>query len=340
MPKRLLLGLLVLLNLLGYTLPVFTLAQNDEAIIISDLDWKPDGSQIAIGISAIGMEARCVTFPMLPLMDVATKQLVKFPQIYRNCSVTNLDFSTDGTKLLTTSESAISIWDADTGQPSPGLLSTIIFKRPSWRPNSTLFLDVNAYTVDIRNSADLTDESYPGFLSPGRLEGQFFTDAVWSSDGSSIASSLTDGMIYVWDTTNTNILQSFSAHKVAVRRLIWNAELNLIASGDDDGKILVWNPTTGEIVTELKGHTGAIRDLDWSMDGQKIVSAGADNTVRTWAWPSGEMQLVESDQSIWSVAYSPDGNQLAYGGELNDDKDIVSHITIVPTGSATVTPQP
>ncbi len=340
MPKRVILGLLVLLNIVGYALPVSVLAQDEEkeAIIISDLDWNPDGTQIAIGIGARKNRAQCVAYPNIQFLNVTSLKIINIPHVGKTCSVTNMDFSPDGVNLITTSGSDLELWNVTTGQRLQDTFMFNVFQHASWSPKASTFLDVYSEGVDIRNAIH-GGESEQIFTSSDQSENKFFTDSVWSSDGSSIASSLTDGTIYVWDTTNTNILQTFSTHTAAVRRLVWNWDLNLIASGDDSGKILIWNPSTGEIAAELKGHTGAIRDLDWRADGQELVSAGADNTVRRWAWPSGEMQLVESDQSIWSVAYSPDGSQLAYGGELSDEKDIVSHITIVPTGNATVIPQ-
>lgn len=326
--------ILVIIAISGVSGAVFAFAQNDVAII-SDLDWSPDGSQIAIGISARGMEARCVASPTLTLLDAASKQIINFPQIDRNCSITNVDFSADGSQLLTTSDSFIAVWNVATGQRLPGLRSETLFKRPAWRPNSTLFLDVDGSGIDIRDAAHL-DKSYPGMISPGRLDDIVFTDSVWSPDGKLIASSSSDGKIYIWDADNQTILRTFTEHTVAVERLVWNAALNLIASGDDSGRILIWNPVTGDIAGELSRHTGAIRDLDWTTDGQQLASAGADDTLRTWEWPSGDMQLVENDQSIWSVAYSPDGSQLAYGAELSDPQDIASHIFITSTLHSTI----
>jgi hypothetical protein len=50
------------------------------------------------------------------------------------------------------------------------------------------------------------------------------------------------------------------------------------------------------------------------------------------------MQVVDNQRSIWSVAYSPDGSQLAYGGELADLQDIAAQITIIPAVTLTATP--
>lgn len=196
---------------------------------------------------------------------------------------------------------------------------------------------MEATGIDIRNATNF-GEVYRTFVAPKRLENSFFTYSVWSPDGNIIASSTDNGEIYIWDAQNENILRVFTEHTSRVQKLAWSASLDLIASGDDSGKVLVWNPITGEIVAQLTGHTGAIRDLDWRADGQQLASAGADNTLRTWEWPSGEMQIVESDSSIWSVAYSPDGSQLAYGGELSNPQEIAAQIKITAVATASPTP--
>ncbi|MBA3874745.1 MAG: hypothetical protein H0X30_36920, partial [Anaerolineae bacterium] len=270
----------------------FTIFAQNNAAIISDLDWNPNGTQIAIGISATGTDSRCGIFPNIQILDVSSSQLTSIPRPNNTCSTTNVDYSPDGSQLLTTSDGYLEIWNMTTGERLQAVSTENYFQQAFWNPNGTRILDVLAQRVQIRNATKLSKVS-SGFIAPGRLEDKLFTYSVWSPDGSSVAVSATDGKIYIWNATDKNILRVFDAHSAPVRRLAWSSALNLIASGDDSGKILIWNPTSGEVAAELEGHTGAIRDIDWRVDGQQLASTAADNTVRTWAWPSGEVHVVE-----------------------------------------------
>ena len=315
----------------------FAISAQNNAAIISDLDWNPNGKQIAIGISATGTDSTCVNFQNIQILDVSTSQLTSIPRPNNTCSITNVDYSPDGSQLLTTSDGYLEIWNMVTGERLQAIAMENIFQHAFWNPNGTGLLDVLAQGLQFRKATDLSKVS-SGFIAPGRLENKLFTYSAWSPDGSSVAVSATDGKIYIWDVANKTILRVFDAHSAPVRRLAWSSALNLIASGDDSGKIIIWNPTSGEIAAELDGHTGAIRDIDWRVDGQQLASTAADNTVRTWTWPSGEANVVENNQSIWSVAYSPDGNQLAYGGDISDSRNVVAQIMVTSSIVATSTP--
>lgn len=324
--------------MLSLSTPFAIFAQNSAAII-SDLDWNPNGSQIAIGISAYGNGYRCAGIPNsqdIHILNTVSQQMTIISRTNQICSVTNVDFSPDGSQLLTTSDSYLAIWNVVNGQLIQSLTMSAVFQHAFWSPDGLALLDVRSTGVDIRNPTNLA-ESYRALIAPGRLENKFFTYSVWSPDDNSVASSTSDGKIYVWDAATKNVLIIFSAHTAPVQRLVWNTALNLIASGDDSGEILVWNPSTGTTVSELDGHAGAIRDLDWRSDGQQLVSASDDNTVRTWAWPSGQMNMVENGQSVWSVAYSPDGSQLAYAGDVTDPQNIAAQIVVTSSISSTPT---
>ncbi|MBW4436573.1 MAG: hypothetical protein KME04_05535 [Pleurocapsa minor GSE-CHR-MK-17-07R] len=255
-------------------------------------------------------------------------------------SVGNVEVSPTGTLIFV--GPFREVFDLVTQQRVVGSGDGIAFINGTWHPTSdllllTLVLGARTYDPIARDTLSGLGRAVLPVNSP--TDGRTVTSA-WSPNGLLGATSTTLGFIYIWDTTRevSAVQTTFSEHTSPVQHLVWNAATNLIASGDDSGTIWVWNPLTGEPVMQLAGHTGAILDIDWRSDGMQIVSTSLDNTMRVWDWPSGNSQVVTSDQLVSAVAYSPDGSELAYGGEVTDPANI--QIDIVPVSELVPTPTP
>jgi WD40 repeat protein/DNA-binding SARP family transcriptional activator len=111
-----------------------------------------------------------------------------------------------------------------------------------------------------------------------------------------------------------------------VSALAFSPTGDLLASGGADDTIRLWNPHTGDPVgNPLTAHTGLIASLAFSPDGALLASAGfrlkdseygwfAGGTVRLWETATGDpvgAPLHVRTRSVWSVAFSPDGELLA-----------------------------
>ena len=75
-----------------------------------------------------------------------------------------------------------------------------------------------------------------------------------------------------------------------------------------DGSVTVWDPATGR-TTELGRHPRTDMHLAWSRDGVQLASSGLDGTIGVWdgrAW-----QTIERGEACGSIAFSPDGRELA-----------------------------
>jgi WD40 repeat protein len=88
----------------------------------------------------------------------------------------------------------------------------------------------------------------------------------------------------------------------------------LIASGSVDSTVKLWD-TNGLLVKNFK-HPAGVTSLDFSKDGYYIATGSYDGIVRIWKVnePGAPMELKGHEGTVWSVAFSANGN-LASSGE-------------------------
>ncbi|MEX0658921.1 MAG: WD40 repeat domain-containing protein [Egibacteraceae bacterium] len=98
----------------------------------------------------------------------------------------------------------------------------------------------------------------------------------------------------------------------------------VLAVGDTGPEGTLWDvsdPRDPQLLGDpLQGPTGPIQGLDVHPDGSELAAVGLGDGVFRWdlsdpAAPR-ELALLPSEVITWSVAYSPDGDHLAFGDEL------------------------
>jgi WD40 repeat protein len=304
---------------------------------VTSLNWSDDGSLLAIGTGQIippwgdstqGGMARVIerdgriVFSMNYSSSVGNVEVSPTENFVFVSPFVDVFRIVEQQLILRGSEGGVGFIDGIWDSASDVLLLTEVLGARTYDP-------VSRESIRILGRAQIPIDSFDEVRT---------VTSVWSPDGMKAATSTTSGLVLLWDTTRevSAIQHILSGHEASINHLVWNAATNFIASGDDSGRILVWNPDTGEIVRELAGHNAAILDLDWRADGMQIVSTSLDNTMRVWDWPSGASQVVTSGQLVSAVAYSPDGTELAYGGEVIDPANI--QIDIVPVSELVTTP--
>lgn len=92
--------------------------------------------------------------------------------------------------------------------------------------------------------------------------------------------------------------------------------------------ILLWNVSTGTLMRRLEGHVTEVSALDFSPDGEVLTSGGgrSDGELRLWRVSNGSLLSAKKlaisiserisgyYSSIYTVAFSPDGQVVAYSG--------------------------
>ncbi len=177
----------------------------------------------------------------------------------------------------------------------------------------------------------------------------FLQSVAWSPDGRRLATSRGDNTITVWDADTASAVLTLAGHTGAVLSVAWSRDGKKLASSSEDRTVRIWDAITGAEVSALplqrslrvvswgadgtrlavcSDYATIVLDaltgkrlftlnhgitVDWSPNGRWLATGGYDNTVRIVDAVTGTNEVVLGNHggAIVSVAWSPDGRQLA-----------------------------
>ncbi len=141
------------------------------------------------------------------------------------------------------------------------------------------------------------------------------TLAVWSPDGTRIATAWADQPVQVWQADGTLLATLVAEGRTT--SIAWSPDATQLATATRDEIVRVWQ-ADGTPVATLVGHplTGSSPSLKvaWSPDGTQISTTAADRTVRLWRVDGSLIATLEGHPSsdLWAI-WSPDGTRLLTG---------------------------
>lgn len=169
--------------------------------------------------------------------------------------------------------------------------------------------------------------------------------------GKHLISAGSDHRLIWWDRVSRQAVRSLDAHPKWIRSLALSPDGQILASGGDDMICRLWEAGTGKLVRELRGHElltphhtpSKLYCCTFSPDGKHLATGDQSGDIMVWELAPGKnvatikapifcTQRRNFDHSyggIRTLAFSPDGNAIAAGGNIGGDTSIIAGSTAI-----------
>ena len=99
------------------------------------------------------------------------------------------------------------------------------------------------------------------------------------------------------------------------RAAAFSADGTMLVTGGEFGEIRVFDTASGALRRQLRGHRTELQFIAVRPGSTTVASASAEADLRIWDTATGrEIKLVDSDLSVFALAFSPRDGTLASGG--------------------------
>ncbi|MGK7907221.1 MAG: AAA-like domain-containing protein [Synechococcus sp.] len=274
---------------------------------VYSVNFSPDGQQLATG--AEDGRAR-----LWNLQGALVKEL----RGHRG-PVYNIRFRSDGQQLVTSSEDGTArLWNLRGDQLEEfrghrGQVWSVEFS-PNGEQLATGSTDGIARLWNLKNMQQVKFIGHSGLIY----------SASFSPNGQQLATGSADSTARLWDLQG-NQQANFIGHEGTVLEVSFSPNELQLATGSADGSARLWDLEGNQLATFI-GHKDWVWGVDFSPNGQQLVTGSSDGTVRIYDLPDrpqGEVidvadvielaTVVGEKTEVWSVQFSPDGQQVATG---------------------------
>ncbi|KAH9943034.1 WD40 repeat-like protein [Epithele typhae] len=278
--------------------PVATLSGHKEALWA--VAFSPDSERLASG----GQDG--VTL----LWDLATRMIVVVLEPKHLGAVQTLQYSSDNTRLLTTTiDSFPRIWDAARGTLLHALEGhTGIVMCATFSPDGAL---VGSAAADY--TARLWDAPTGATLHVLRAHTGVIWSLAFAPDGARVATGSDDTTARVWDTSNGKELVIVGGHQGPVWAVAFApVHGRQLLSASNDATVKICDSLDGHQVHAFDRHDTLVNAVKFSPDGRVVASSAGDNAVLAWATATGRAlpSMNGHQDKVTGLAFAPGSDRL------------------------------
>jgi WD40 repeat protein len=136
-----------------------------------------------------------------------------------------------------------------------------------------------------------------------------------SPDGTKLAGGGVDGNLYIWDLKNNYAASVYPilTQGKDILTVSFTPEGNEVVIGAESGELRIVN--NGIVRRILTGHTSHIEQIKFNHAGRFMATASKDKSIRLWNMKdlNQQPQVLNDHDWVWSMAFSPDDNQIMAG---------------------------
>jgi WD40 repeat protein/energy-coupling factor transporter ATP-binding protein EcfA2 len=133
-------------------------------------------------------------------------------------------------------------------------------------------------------------------------------------DGTKLVGGGVDGNLFIWDLKNNYAVSAYPIlNHQDILTVAFTPKGTDVVLGGENGELRIVN--NGIIRRVLSGHTSHIEQIKFSNSGTFMATASKDRSIRLWNLESlkEQPQVLADHDWIWSMAFSPDDNQIMAG---------------------------
>ncbi|MBD2460343.1 PD40 domain-containing protein [Oscillatoria sp. FACHB-1407] len=264
--------------------------------------------------------ASCSVDTTIKFWNVENKECFQTFQEHTNM-VEEVVWSPDGTMIASSSsDKTVCIWKVETGQ-----LLKVLTGHDSEILSVAWSSDGHKLASgDVKDTIRIWDIHTGACLQVLKGHQGWVRCMVWHPNKPVLATGSDDQSVRLWNIDTAQCFKVLRGHHGAVWTINWQYGGNILASGSYDQQIKLWDTNNGQCLKTLQGFSCYARSVQWSPIKLSILSqtsryilasAHEDYAIRLWdaTKPVPLKTLRGHKNSVWSVAWSSDGQKLASG---------------------------